>query len=190
MFRLIPLALFLAVVVAAAPVAAQGSSIGFVDVQKVIFDYKKTTEITKTLENRIRQEQSVLRQKKEALRQKIEQLSDPDATEEKNAALLRRARIKRDIALERVDIELSEKSALIRLEQDLVAHMKKVYKEVRREAEAVARDRNLKAVFMVADAKISGRTRDQVSSEILVRSVLWFDPSLDLTAELLRRLNK
>ena len=68
--------------------------------------------------------------------------------------------------------------------------MKKVYKEVRREAEAVARARNLKAVFMVADAKISGRTRDQVSSEILVRSVLWFDPSLDLTAELLRRLNK
>ena len=190
MFRLILSALFLAVISVSAPVSAQGPSIGFVDVQKVVFDYKKTTEITKTLENRIRQEQSVLRQKKEALRQKIEQLPDPDATEEKNAALLRRARIKRDIALERVDIELSEKSALIQLEQDLVAHMKKVYKEVRREAEAVARDRNLKAVFMVADAKISGRTRDQVSSEILVRSVLWFDPSLDLTAELLRRLNK
>jgi Skp family chaperone for outer membrane proteins len=92
--------------------------------------------------------------------------------------------------LEQVDIELSEKSAIIQLEQDLVNHMKKVYKEVRREVEAVARERNLKAVFMVADAKISGRTREQVSSEILVRSVLWFDPSLDLTAELLRRLNK
>lgn len=190
MLRLIPSALLLAVLVAAAPVSAQGPSIGFVDVQKVIFDYKKTKEITKTLENRIRQEQGIVRQRKDALREKMRRLDDPDTSDEKNVALLKRARQQRDIELERVDIELSEKSALIQLEQDLVEHMKKVYKEVRREAEAIARDRRLKAVFMVADGKIGGQTRDQVSSEILVRSVLWFDPSLDLTAELLQRLNK
>lgn len=189
MLRFIPSALLLAVALgASAP--AQSLSVGFVDVQQVIFDYKKTKEITKTLENRIRQEQALVRQKKEALRVRIEELATVDTSDQKNASLLDRAKKERDIALEKVDIELQEKNALIQLEQDLVEHMKKVYQEIRRESEAIARERGLKAVFMVADDKIGGRTRDEVSSEILVRPVLWFDPSLDLTAELLQRLNK
>lgn len=189
MLRLIPSAALLVLLVTSGPVAAQGLSIGFVDVQKVIFEYKKTTEITRTLENRIRQERAIVKQKKAALRLKIEE-RQMAPVDEKNAGVLERAKFDRDIRLAQIDIELSEKSAIIQLEQDLVEHMKKVYKEVRREAQAIALDRGLKAVFMVADDKISGRTRDEVSSEILVRPVLWFDPSHDLTAELLQRLNK
>jgi len=169
--------------------SAQGLAIGFVDVQRVIFEYKKTTDITTTLEKRIRQERTLVAQRKEALRTRMEALDDL-RPEQSNDALLKRVRIEKEIALERVEIELSEKNALIQLEQDLVEHMKKVYKEVRREAEAVARDRSLKAVFMSADDKINGRTRNEVSSEILVRPVLWFDSSLDLTSEILQRLNR
>lgn len=169
--------------------SAQGLAIGFVDVQRVIFEYKKTKDITTTLENRIRQERRLVNQRKDALRARMEGLNDLGPGET-NASLLERARLEKEIALEKVEIELSEKNALIQLEQDLVEHMKKVYKEVRRESEAVARERGLKAVFMVTDDKIEGRSRNEVSSEILVRPVLWFDSSLDLTTEILQRLNR
>jgi Skp family chaperone for outer membrane proteins len=95
-----------------------------------------------------------------------------------------------------VEIELSERTNLFQRELDLVEHMKKVYQEICREAEAVARSRNLKAVFMIRGSKvegrtqIEGRTQSEVNTEILVRTVLWSDPALDLTSEILQRLNR
>ena len=56
--------------------SAQGLAIGFVDVQRVIFEYKKTTDITTTLEKRIRQERTLVAQRKEALRTRMEALDD------------------------------------------------------------------------------------------------------------------
>ncbi len=190
MVRFVSFSLLAIVLLGSAPVFGQGSSVGFVNVQKVIFEYKKTQEITKTFENRIRLERNLIRQKREALRAKLEALREQESEAiERNAALLERAKKQKEIALDEVEIELHEKNTLIQLEQDLVQHMKKVYREVRRESEAIARERGLKMVLMISDDKIGGRTREEVSSEILVRPVLWFDPSLDLTSELLQRLN-
>jgi len=164
--------------------------IGFVDVERVIQEYKKTREITRELDKRISEEKRLLAARKEALRHKMDALDALELEADDLDAMVKGIQLKKEIALETVDIELSEKHALIQLEQGLVLHIKKVYSEICREAEAMARERGLKAVFMVANSKIEGRTRSQVNSEILVRPVLWFDPSLDLSSAMILRLNK
>ena len=55
---------------------------------------------------------------------------------------------------------------------------------------ALASERKLTAVFMYQKKEISGTSRESVESSIVVRPVLWHEPSLDLTAEIIRRLNK
>ncbi|MAG56994.1 MAG: hypothetical protein CMJ83_11930 [Planctomycetes bacterium] len=177
--------------------AAAGSlaaDFGFINVESVILQYKKTAEISGVLRKRLEQEKAAVAMKKDRLRARLASLDAGtlavEPKQDRNAAVLERIRAEKDIALERVEIELSEKNNIIQLEQDLVAHTKKVYDEIRREAEVIARERGLKAVFMVANPKIEGRTRSEVNSEILVRPVLWFDPALDLTTETVQRLNR
>lgn len=177
--------IILALAILLGPVApAQG--LGWIDVQKVIFEYKKTREIQDQLEKRVAAHGAEVRQEQERIKAMVESLDLPGSDDDP----LDRLRNERKIRLAQVDLEIKEKNVRYQLEQDLVTHMKKVYKEVLREAEAIARDRRLTVVYMINKGDVDGRTREEVSSNILVRPILYIDPSLDLTAEVLQRLNR
>jgi Skp family chaperone for outer membrane proteins len=173
-------------------IRAQTLAAGFVDVDRAIDEYKKTKDILDTLTKKVEQERQLVRQKKRALQEKMDALEslETEPGMDRAAAVLEQLKRTREIKLQQVEIELSERTSLFQREQDMVEHMKKVDQEICREAEAVARSRNLKVVFLTKDAKIEGRTRSEVNTEILVRPVLWSDPALDLTSEILQRLNR
>lgn len=174
-------ALFLTIA-CATMVSAQG--VGFVDVERVVLEYKKTADITTQLEARLKQNSEQVRTKRQALLQKVEalELSDPPALE--------RLQKERDLALEKVEIELQEKGALLQQERELVEHLKKVYKVVQREVAAIGASKGLSAVYLISRDELGGRTRSDVWAGIQLRNVLWHDEKLDLTAEVVQRLNR
>lgn len=162
------------------------TQIGYIDVQKVIFEYKKTRDITDGLEKKLAAHRATVLQERDRIRGMVS--AAENTVEEDPIARLTRDK---EIRLAQVELEIKEKNVLVQLEQDLVVHMKKVYKEVLREAESIARDRRLQLVLMMnAKTDIEGRSQTEVSSNILVRPILYIDPALDLTAEVIARLNR
>jgi Skp family chaperone for outer membrane proteins len=161
-------------------------NLGWIDVQKVIFDYKKTKDITEQLEKKMAAHAATIRQDQEKIKGLMESLELTGA----DGDPLERLKSEKNIKLAQVDLEIQEKNVRFQLEQDLVLHMKKVYKEVVREAEAIARERKFAFIFMINKGEVEGRTREEVSGNILVRPILYADPALDLTSEVIQRLNK
>ncbi|MSR74711.1 MAG: OmpH family outer membrane protein [Planctomycetes bacterium] len=162
--------------------AAQG--VAFVNIERVVLEYKKTADITTQLENRLKQNTEQVRLKRQGLQQKLEALELSDAP------ALDRLQKERDLAIERVEIDLQEKGALLQQERELVEHLKKVYKEVQREVAAIGASKGLSAVLLLSNEELGGRTRNDVWAGIQLRSVLWRDEKLDLTAEVVQRLNR
>ena len=176
-------ALALAAIFATEAAPAQGR-MGFVNVQRVILEYEKTAAVTEQLEKELQARSGELRQERAKIQVMKEGL---DLFETGSIEQLQEMK---KIRLLEVEAELQEKNVQILLEQRLVAHTKKVYQELLKEVEIMARERSLQVVFMVNAREIEGMTRDQVGSNILVRPILWFDPQLDLTSELIQRLNR
>lgn len=185
MSRFLPF--LVAALIPGALLPAQGLGVGSIDVQKVIFDYKKTREITEQLEKKLVTHAGTMRQEQSRIKGMMDSLEAmTGATEDP----LDRLRSEKNIKLAQADLEVQEKNVRFQLEQELVVHMKKVYKEVLREAEAIAREKRLTIVFMLKTGDVDGRNREELSSNILVRPILYIDPAVDLTGEVIQRLNR
>ncbi len=163
---------------------ATAQSVGFVNVERVVLEYKKTADISLQLEARLKDQREKVRQQRQALEQKREALELGDA------APLDRLQKERDLALERVELELAEKTVLLQQERDLVEHIRKVYIEVRREVAALGTEKGLSAVFLVNAGEAAGRTRGDIWDSIHRRAVVWHAESADLTNEVIKRLNR
>lgn len=174
----------LALFVLVTGVSAQ--QMGWVDVQKVVNEYKKTKDLTDQLEKRMAAHLASMAQEK----QRIQALAESADASGADADPVKVLRDRRDIKLGEVGLEIMEAKARFLLQQDVVAHVKKVYAEVLREAEAIARERRLSVVFMVKGGELEGRTRDEVMSNVLIRPILFIDKTLDLTDEVIQRINR
>jgi Skp family chaperone for outer membrane proteins len=166
----------------------RAQSIGFVDVQKVVRDYKKTAEITANLDKRLIQVRNELKRDRDRLQTQIQDLEAASLTG--NEDPLKRLEDERTIAVARIQLEIREKHLVVELERDLVEHMKKVFKEIQREAQSISTERGLGAVFLVNTDEVEGKSQIEVMRSMVLRQVLWHDERLDLTAEILRRLNR
>lgn len=168
-----------------------GQQIRTIDVEEVILQYKKTREITESLEKRIQAEMEIVRQSRRALQEKYAALELTPFDEGNPESLLERLKREKELALEEVDIENREKSQRLLREREIVDHMKKVYAEVLKEIEIYAASQGgIGIVLLVNSRPIEANSRNGVSSEILIKQVVWRDLSLDITAEIVRRLNR
>jgi Skp family chaperone for outer membrane proteins len=163
---------------------ASAQAVAFVNVERVVLEYKKTADISAQLEKRLKDQREQVRRKRQALEQKREALELGDATP------LDRLAKERDLALEAVEIELAEKTVLLQQERDLVEHIRKVYVEVRREVAALGTEKGLSAVFLATSGEATGRTRGDLWDSIHRHSVVWHSASADLTDEVIKRLNR
>ena len=173
-------ALFLTV--EAAP--AQNFPVGFVDVQKVFADYKKAKELQDQLAKDFEQAQNAQRLQREkvsALKEGLD-IYVPGTKEYLDQV--------KKIRLAEVEIELNEQVVKLDLQVRWAESLRKIYAEIQREVKAAAEEKGLKLVLRYQAADIKARTKDDVMNNILVRPVLYFDPTADLTNELLARLNK
>lgn len=175
----------------AAPATAQSSKIGFIDVERVILSYEKTAELTNQLEARLTEEEKKIKAQVAAINEDLRKLKEEEEVDiEDRVAMLARFQKERDLAERKAKVEVQRTLVLAQLEQDLVNHMKKVYEELVRTTEVVARARGLEVVLMVRGKKgVEGASREAVKTNILVRSVVWHEEALDITDAVLESLN-
>jgi Skp family chaperone for outer membrane proteins len=172
----------------AIPVAAQ--KIAFIDVEEVILNYKKTREITESLEKKVQQEMESLRQGRRAVQERYAALELEQFDESDPKSLLERLRREKEIVMEEVNLENRDKSQRALREKDIVEHMKKVYAGILKEDEIYTVAERISAVFLTTKSPVGANSRSGVTSEILLKQVVWRDPSLDITDVIIRRLNR
>ena len=177
--------LMLAVVASLVAVAAPAQQqFGFVDVQEVFKKYTKAKELQDQLEKDFEQMKVAQRREKEKVAAMRENVDVFVAGTKEHLDLLRKIR------LAEVEIELNEQVVRLEIQVKWAESLRRIYKDVLVEVKAMAEEKGLKSVFMYQSGEINARNRDDVMNNILVRPVLYFDPSADMTADLVTRLNK
>jgi Skp family chaperone for outer membrane proteins len=162
--------------------SAQG--IGCCDVERCISEYKKAKDQREALSNEIKDKLRGLqeeRRKIEALKEQVD-LFTPGSNEWLD--------LQKKIRLGGAQIELDAQFLELQYERKLAELIAKLYDDVRREIKAVAETKGLKLVLMYVASAPQGRNDKEVTNNIMVRPVLYFDPAADLTAEVVSRLNK
>ncbi|MEY2741654.1 MAG: hypothetical protein RIS21_22 [Planctomycetota bacterium] len=164
--------------------ASLEAQIGFIDFQKCFEEYKKADAQIKEQEKLLEAEKAKIRiaeGKIVSMRDNLDLLTDgsPDQLD-----------LKKKIEVAKVDLSIDKELIAMNYQRMLVELLKKVYDDIRREVKAVAQEKGLKMVLLHTSGEIGGRTRQEVINNILVRPVFYFDPSLDITAEVVARLNK
>jgi Skp family chaperone for outer membrane proteins len=181
MKRLITLFLALPLLAWALPAQA---TIGCVDVERCLSEYNKAKEQRKQLKDEIDEKVRGLAEE----RRKIEALKDTvDLYIEGSKEWLD---LMKKIELGMATIKLESRAFEIQYAQRLAEIITKLYEDVRREIKNVAEAKGMKMVLMYVSSMPKGRTETDVTNNIMVRPVLYHDPSADITTEVVNRLNK
>lgn len=177
---LITLLLLLPIVAA----ATSAQNIGCVDVERCITEYKKAQDQRTALKNDIDEKLRGIQEEKrkiDALKGNVD-LYIAGSNEWLN--------LQKQIRLGGAQIELDSQLLELQYERKLAEMITKLYEDVRREIKNVAEAKGLKLVLMYVASSIQGRNDKEVTNNIMVRPVLYFDPAADITAEVVSRLNK
>jgi Skp family chaperone for outer membrane proteins len=178
----------LMILLAALPIFASAvkaqNVVGCVDVERCISEYKKAKEQRATLKTEIEEKLRGLQEEKrkiEALKEQVD-LFVPGSSEW--------LEFQKKIRLGAATIELEGQAFEFQYERKLAEMITKLYEDVRREIKNVAEAKGLKLVLMYVNTMPKGRNENDVTNNIMVRPVLYFDPGTDITAEVVSRLNK
>ncbi len=167
----------------AATAQAQGNRVACIDVVYVFNEYK----LQKDLNTQLRDEQTRLEQEAQQRQQKIEQLEatlramDPrDPTYESRIS---------DLTRMRIELRAWGETTQAMITRRLGTWSNQIYKEILRTVETVARERGYDMV-VYRDAYEETNDPELVKQRIRLRKVLYFNPSIDISNEVLSRLNK
>jgi Skp family chaperone for outer membrane proteins len=164
--------------------SAKAQTIGLVDVERCMKEYKKADEQRTQLNAELNAKLNSLREEK----RKIDALRDNlDLYVEGSKEWLD---AQKKIKLGAAQIELDGQAIQIELSQKIAELIGKLYEDIRREIKSVAEAKGIKLVLMHIPSMPKGRNESEVTNNIMVRPVLFFDPNLDLTAEVVKNLNK
>lgn len=96
----------------------------------------------------------------------------------------------RQISQLKATFELDQKTLVTRANLEMVDIMKDIYAKCVEKVAEVAKARGLNMVLMTTSSKVGGRTRAETMNDIASRPVVWSDPALDITAEVIAALGK
>jgi Skp family chaperone for outer membrane proteins len=157
------------------------TQIGFLDVHKVFESYRKCTDLAEQFKLR---EQGVGTELK-AIGKQVEELTS--RLNMLNSDTEEYAQIEEQIATLKDAYDTKKKFRLRGLELDLLKRRAAIYKEVSQEAQAYGQERGLAAVLLYIPPDIDfGRDLDIY---VNTRAVLCRDDSLDVTKDVVSRLN-
>jgi Skp family chaperone for outer membrane proteins len=171
---------------APAPGTAQGQglAIGFVDVERCLKEYKKAEEQRKSMKSEIEDKIRALSEEK----RKVEAAKDnKDLYTQGSQEWLD---LMKKIRMQETQIELDGQALQFQYQQKFAELIGKLYEEVRKEIKNVAEAKGLKLVLMYVSTLPKGQNETDVTNNIMVRPVVYFDPGSDITAEVVSRLNK
>jgi Skp family chaperone for outer membrane proteins len=158
--------------------------IGVVDVERCLKEYKKAddqrTQLKAEIDTRMRAVEEEKR-KIAALRDNIELYVQGTKEWFEHA---------KKIELGAAQIKLDQQAIQIEFQQKLAELISKLYEDVRREIKSVAEARGMKLVLMNIASMPRGSNDTEVTNNIMVRPILYFDPNMDITADVVKNLNK
>jgi Skp family chaperone for outer membrane proteins len=92
--------------------------------------------------------------------------------------------------MRRLEANLKLEKRLIQAEfqVEIVKATRDIYAKCKEAVATLAKERNISVVAMVSDSPLRGRTQTELVGDILTRPFLYHDASLDITDEVLKRL--
>jgi Skp family chaperone for outer membrane proteins len=164
-------------------------AVAVVDLARVFSEHARAKKFTDDLEKR-QGELKVRVQKEEADLKK--QAQDLEVRFEPGSEEYEKGRKAIELRIAELDYDLKRQG--VNLQRQLVVEMAAVYKEVRAEAERIAKERGFTVALVYDREEIRVEERGQVLGpnelklQMNLRSVLWADASVDLTQDVLAAL--
>jgi outer membrane protein len=174
----------LAVLVTAAAARGQATlKIGVVDLDRVLEEYKKKQDAEAKLKNDYDTELKKLEESLARIREKNQELSvlEKGSTEYDLRQL--------EAEVERYRIKLEQESLGRRHEKNRTAKMRELYLDIVKKVEEYGKANGFSAI-LAKRGDFKPEDRRELLTLIISQSVLYHDPGLDVTQEVLKLLNK
>ncbi len=160
-----------------------GGMVGMIDMARIMKEHPQLKQVREKAKSDQTGLQNYAKQEQETLKNMVEQLREynPGSTEYKNLEVQitsRNAQLKAQCQLGQKD-----------LVQAQAREFHTVYSQMVREVEAVATQRGLIMVIQYNGSKINQENPDQVMME-MTKQVVWFNQNLDITDEVMSRINQ
>lgn len=159
--------------------------VAVVYIPEVSDKYQKTKDLEDQFENVRRK----LNDERETLRAKVERTSRSLKEEFKPGTEEHRAR-RRELAMLETQLQNFVESEGKRIEQDLADSLRGIFDDIQAAVKAVAEEKGLDVV-LAADKMPEAGTENpsQVRQQIILQKVLYWHPRIDITADVVKRLN-
>jgi|GEM_PF-3548104 len=161
-----------------------GMKIGFADIKKIIDEYKRT----QTLEEKIDREREKKSDEIQKKKTKLDEIKDELKMLAKGSLVFFK-KTKEGRRLE-MEINLMEDELKIDLQRRLLWATKQIYEDISMKIEDFAREKGYMVIFKVEKGEIESESKAELILKINSRSVLYYDPSLDVSQEIIDRLNR
>ncbi len=170
---------------APAPAPAPGTlRVAAVDVEKVLNEYKKGTDLYKEIEKELEPRANNIKQKAKYIREEQQRLaSDPRADP------IEQLQRKQKIELAIAEVNKEEKDFNERRTELEVKAMDDVWSDVNEAAARYAREHGLDLVIKQQVRSGKARSATTIHMRIAAQTLLYVSPRLDITDELLKQLN-
>ncbi|MHC4473004.1 MAG: OmpH/Skp family outer membrane protein [Planctomycetota bacterium] len=163
--------------------APEASRIAFLDLAEVVRKYDKSSRIDEELEKeRLRYDQEYRKALNELNKKKADLEVMERGTEEYREK-------REEIAREGFLLDYRKKESERKLRDSRTRMMLMIYTEIKNEAATLALNKGYQAVMLANDAAIVARAPEEVPALISLRTVIYWDKSLDITDEILEILN-
>jgi len=176
---------FVAAVVVFQSASWASTNVAIVNIPAVSERYKRTADLEARFEvrrNELNQQRDQLRAKLEraarSLQEELKPGTDAFESRQKEAALLD------------AELKFFIESAGRKIEQELAGSLRSIFDDIQSVVEDIAREQGIDVV-LAADQMPTGKAGStiQVRQQIVLQKVLFWSPNLDLTDEVVTRLN-
>jgi Skp family chaperone for outer membrane proteins len=157
--------------------------LGFLDVRGAFEKYKKREEVEKQLRTKTDALEARFRQEQARIDQTAEKLNTMnEGTDE-------RAQLERQIGIDRNTLDLDKKIEARKLQIEARRKEALLYKAICLEAQALAQERGLAGVLLFTPLDTDFERKSDLDIFMGTRTVIARDESLDVTADVVQRLN-
>ena len=162
---------------------AQSKHYGFIDMQHVLDNYQKNAELTAKFTSDLKTAFDQMKTVEEAIQLEREELGTlrPGST--------KHGELQRSIAIKEMGFDYDQKLLARRVDAKRADMWRELYSGIQTACEQVAKQRGLDAVLTMSRSLPDGATEQEAQAQITVRPVIYFDKSLDVTADVLAVLN-
>ena len=162
----------------------RNTKVGVVNIEAVTNDYLRHTGSIETSKNKFLTEQRAL----DVLRETIQSMDQESEVFPKDSP--RYLELRTQIAIKSEEYKVRSQSVKLSQDREQATLMREAYEKALEVIERFAKDRGLDLVLLKQDGKLKGMDLAEVGSNILVRTVVYHDESMDITEDIKELMKK